>query len=59
VRLTAGLELRGPPMATAPQLTAPLTSDAAPSSWEKPRGPHPLSLFGAGDDQEVDRRDRR
>ncbi|CAM0151444.1 unnamed protein product [Urochloa decumbens] len=27
-------------------------SAAAPSSWEKPRGPLPLSLFGAGDDQE-------
>ncbi|CAN6325805.1 unnamed protein product [Urochloa humidicola] len=33
--------------------TAPTgTSATAPSSWEKPRGPLPLSLFGADDDQE-------
>jgi hypothetical protein len=39
--------------ASAPP-TAPTaaTSDAAPSSWEKPRGPLPLSLFGAGDGQD-------
>nr|TKV99268.1 hypothetical protein SEVIR_8G027742v2 [Setaria viridis] len=38
--------------ASAPPTPPTATSDAAPSSWEKPRGPLPLSLFGAGDDQE-------
>ncbi|TKW07822.1 hypothetical protein SEVIR_7G332700v4 [Setaria viridis] len=38
--------------APAPPTPPTATSDAAPSSWEKPRGPLPLSLFGAGDDQE-------
>jgi len=38
--------------ASAPPTPPTATSAAAPSSWEKPRGPLPLSLFGADDDQE-------
>ncbi|CAN6229562.1 unnamed protein product [Urochloa humidicola] len=38
--------------ASAPSTPPAGTSAAAPSSWEKPRGPLPLSLFGADDDQE-------
>ncbi|CAL4896928.1 unnamed protein product [Urochloa decumbens] len=38
--------------ASAPPTPPTAASAAAPSSWEKPRGPLPLSLFGAGDDQE-------
>ncbi|XP_062202152.1 uncharacterized protein LOC133904687 isoform X2 [Phragmites australis] len=36
------------PDASAPPTTKPSSS----SSWEKPRGPLPLSMFGADDDQE-------
>ncbi|CAN6362241.1 unnamed protein product [Urochloa humidicola] len=38
--------------ASAPPTPPTAASAAAPSSWEKPQGPLPLSLFGAGDDQE-------
>jgi len=38
--------------ASAPPTPPTATSAAASSSWEKPRGPLPLSLFGADDDQE-------
>ncbi|CAN6374062.1 unnamed protein product [Urochloa humidicola] len=37
---------------SAPPTPPTATSAAAPSTWEKPRGPLPLSLFGADDDQE-------